>query len=524
MKRCKKNSLFPMVLLSLLLLILIIALASTMFKNLKEKEALTGGAVSTPAEGGNVTYANASKSDDSGFWQGYFGEITVDASASTPSSTARKGNVTELNLVLPCLGNEIYASTQNEISFGNMGAGTKEAVDTFLNLSSSHLESGSKAFTTTRDFVVSSTLITAIPTTFMKVSGSSDSPFALAVLNQSNILVFLSNVSLDTNGFDGNTQDYQMMVPVNQSELTYYFFSDCEAAAPVPAPGGGGVSAPSITAQTYSISQEQLSIGVIKELKQKDRIEFTLLETKHVLVMNTVSETQIVVTVSSEPQQKIIFLEEEAVFDLGEHDLLVRYLSYDENTKKAKIIIKEIKPISKPISVPIEEAPAVIEIIEKEGKLITTGYPIAITVLKGQKKTTTIEVSNIGEGKVTNVYLFITGLPLDVFTIDPGKYDLLSPGEKKAFLVEFQGDLEAGTYDIQAVIVSDQGSSFIEGVLIVKELPPEPKLPLAGAAAGLVSQYGKTLLFFILLLILLLAGVALWHLILKTKPRKKKRT
>ena len=519
MKHYKKKNSLSIIVSLIFFLILIIASASIIFKNLKEKEALTGGVVSTPAEGGNVTYANASKVDDSGFWQGYFGEITVDASASTPSAVAKGGNVTERNLVLPCLGNEIYASTQNEISFGNMKAGTKEAVDTFLNLSSSHLESGSKVFTTARDFLVSLTSITNVPTSFMKVSGSSDSPFALAVLNQSNILVFLSNVSLDTVGFDGNTQDYQIMIPVNQSELTYYFFSDCEAAVPIPAaaPSGvGGGGAPSITAQTYNISQEQLSIGAIKELKQKDKIEFTLLETKHVLEMNTVSKTQIVVTVSSEAQQKIIFLEGEAVFDLGEHDLLVRYLSYDESTKKAKIMIKEI--------VPFEEAPAVIEIIEKEGKLIATGYPIAITVLKGQKKTTTIEVSNIGEGEVTNVYLFITGLPLDAFTITPEKYNLLSPSEKQAFLIEFQGNLEAGTYDIQAVIVSDQGSSFIEGVLMVKELPPEPKLPLAGAATGLVSQYGKMLLFFMLLLILLLVAVALWHLLLKTKTRKKRRT
>ncbi len=429
MKQSKNTSSFYPALTLIIFFILIIA--SLIFNTLISKEdILTGGAVSTPAEEGNVAYANASKSDDSGFWQGYFGEITVDASASTPSSTARRGNVTERNLVLPCLGNEIYASAQNEISFENIGAGTKEAVDTFLNLNSSHLESGSKVFTTTRDFVVSSSSITNIPATFMKVSGSSDSPFAVGVLNQSNILVFLSNVSLDTVGFDSNTHDYQMMVPVNQSELTYYFFSDCEAAAPAPTPA---------------------------------------------------------LTIPSGPSKagKIIFPPEE------------------------------------------EEKVIAIEIIGKEGKLIAPGYPIAVTVLKGQKKTTTIEVSNIGEGEVTNVYLFITGLPLDVFTITPEKYDLLSPNEKQAFLIEFQGNLEAGTYDIQAVIVSDQGSSFIEGVLIVKELPPEPKLPLAGAATGLVSQYGKMLLLFMLLLISLLVGAALWHLLakrlLKTKIRKKRR-
>lgn len=120
--------------------------------------------------------------------------------------------------------------------------------------------------------------------------------------------------------------------------------------------GGGGSSTTKTTAQTYTASQEQISIGVIKELKQKDKIEFILLETKHLLEVNTISKTQIVITVSSEPQQKRIFLGGEALFDLGEHDLLVRYLSYDESTKKAKIIMKEIKPLAKPVSTPIEEA------------------------------------------------------------------------------------------------------------------------------------------------------------------------
>ncbi|MDP3698491.1 MAG: hypothetical protein Q8R47_02795 [Nanoarchaeota archaeon] len=232
-----KNSLLQVIALSLFLILILVSTA-LLFKNLKSRENDLTGAVS--AEGGNVTYINASKVDNSGFWQGYFGEITVDASASTPSATAKGGNVTELNLVLPCLGDEIYASPQNEIDFEDIAAGTEEAVDTFLNVSSSHLESGSSVFTTTRDFTISSTLITAVPTTFMKVSGSSDSPFALGVLNQSNVLVFVSNVSLNTIGFDGDTHDYQMMVPVNQSELTYYFFSDCKVVPPTPAPAAGG--------------------------------------------------------------------------------------------------------------------------------------------------------------------------------------------------------------------------------------------------------------------------------------------
>ncbi len=119
--------------------------------------------------------------------------------------------------------------------------------------------------------------------------------------------------------------------------------------------GGGGGSTSKTTTQTYTVSQEQLSIGSIKELKQNDKIEFDLLEKKHLLKLDKVTGSEITITVSSEPQQKTIVLGTETVFDLGEHDLLVRYLAHDAATKKAKIIIKELKPLSKPVSVPTEE-------------------------------------------------------------------------------------------------------------------------------------------------------------------------
>ena len=246
----KSTKLILTVVVSILFLTIFFLTGKNLIKNFQyPSESITGGAVSTGAQGGNVTYANTTKINQSGHWQGYFGEITVDASAPTPSAVAKGGNVTERNLILPCLGDEIYASTQNNLIFEGISAGTKESVDAFLGLSSNHLESGSKTVTTTRNFLVSSTLISIVATIFMKVSGSSDSPFALGVLNQSNVLIFVSNISLNTQGFDEDTHDYQMMVPVNQSELTYYFFSDCEVAVPVPAPapvpsggGGGGVA------------------------------------------------------------------------------------------------------------------------------------------------------------------------------------------------------------------------------------------------------------------------------------------
>lgn len=210
---------------------------------------------SAPAQAGNVTYLDLTKK--SAFWQACFGEITVDTSVTTrPSTVAIGGNVCELNLTLPCIGDEIYASISSDVSLIDVLEGKKEAVDKFLGLDSTHPESGSQVFTNITSFTVNSSLISDVPTTYTKVADSpGNTTFDLGVLNKSDTLIFVSHVAFDTKGFDGKTHDYQIIVPVNQSQDTYYFFSDCEVSAPptptpTPTPipsgdgGGGGGGAP----------------------------------------------------------------------------------------------------------------------------------------------------------------------------------------------------------------------------------------------------------------------------------------
>ncbi len=412
----KATKLILTIVVSVLLFSFFIIVGQNLIKNFQYSDIITGGAVSTAGQGGNVTYVNASKINTSGHWQGYFGEITVDPSSQVlPSATAQGGNVSEVNLVLPCIGDEIYVSTRNNIILESVINGTKEAIDTFLNLSSSHLESGTKVFVSTSNFTVNSVEVTNVPTTFTLVSSSSSTTFDLGALNESNTLVFVSRISPDTIGFNGQSVDYQVMVPVNQSFLTYYFFSDC-VAAPVVVPVTP--SAPSAKAgKSLSPSKE--------------------------------------------------------------------------------IIVK-----------------LVIDVKEGEGKLLVTGYPIAITVIKGEKSQQQLQIRNTGDGDLTNIYVVVSGLPLDIFSISPGKYGLLQSGEKRDFVLEFLGNLETGTYDIQMAIISDQGSSIIDGVLIVKG-STEKKLPLVGAATGSFGNYEMFLFYLLLLLLLFLLAFALWHFLAK---------
>lgn len=188
--------------------------------------------------GGDVTETNISVTENASYWQAFYGELFEDSqTGQRPSSMAQGGDVTELNLTLPCIGEEIYASINESAVLQNAVEGDVQAVDSYLQLIPTHLESGSSVFITTSDFLVESSNVTNVPTTYTKVFNSpGDTTFSLGLLNESNNLIFIGSISYDTVGFDNKRHDYQMMMPVNQSGATYYFFSDCEAAVPVPIP------------------------------------------------------------------------------------------------------------------------------------------------------------------------------------------------------------------------------------------------------------------------------------------------
>ncbi len=243
---------------------------------------ITGGATSTVSNSGEVEEVNLSVTDESSYWQAFYGEIFEDSSFSqTPSSIAQKGGITELNVTFPCVGEEIYASTVNSALLEDISAGNKETLDNYLQLNASHLESGTRVFANAKTFTVGSSALADVPTTYTKVLNSlGNTTFDLGLLNGSNSLVFVNHISLDTNGFDGKTHDYQMMVPVNGSPVTYYFFSDCEAAAPIPTPvsipvgGAGGIEKEVLPEMSFELSEELIKIALTEgdSLEKKIRV------------------------------------------------------------------------------------------------------------------------------------------------------------------------------------------------------------------------------------------------------------
>jgi len=165
------------------------------------------------------------------YWGGIYGEIIVNTSSTTKTNiTFSGGTVTNLNVTLPCESGEVYASTVSNISLVNIKAGNKTDIDNYLSVNSTHRESGSLTFTNSSRYIVNGTSINNVPTTYTNVNNEDSTNFDEGLLNQSGTLVFLSNILTDQIGFDGIAHDYQMILPINATEITYYFFTDCETS------------------------------------------------------------------------------------------------------------------------------------------------------------------------------------------------------------------------------------------------------------------------------------------------------
>lgn len=276
-KKALKNLNYILLIILLFLLIFVIVFF------IKPINSITGGAASAVSTTGNVEEINVSLTKSSGYWQAFYGEISEDSSVDqTPSAVAQGGSATEFNAAFSCIGEEIYASVRNILDFEDVSAGARGALDHYLQLNSSHLESGSRVFANTKTFTVGSSAIADVPATYTKVPGSpGNTTFDLGLLNFSNSLILVSHISLDTKGFDNKTHDYQMMVPVNGSPVIYYFFSDCEVTVPTSLPvsvssGGGGapVEKKALPEISLKLSEEFVKAAVYEgeSLEKKIRV------------------------------------------------------------------------------------------------------------------------------------------------------------------------------------------------------------------------------------------------------------
>lgn len=101
--------------------------------------------------------------------------------------------------------------------------------------------------------------------------------------------------------------------------------------------GGGGTT-------TYYPTKEQLAEGYTLTISEDTKIKFYIEEKSHELIINSIDNTSIIITVNSEPQRKTLNINDEAKFELTDDN------TYDFSVKLQSITNSTVKILMKTIS------------------------------------------------------------------------------------------------------------------------------------------------------------------------------
>ncbi len=208
------------------------------------------GSATDVAVGGNVTQLDLTMTVVTNNWAGYYGDLTVSGlSIGTNSATLYQwpspaslkgygiGATTQAamsftGIVACCTGTNLSLIDSAE-TFGNTNE-NDTLVQTFGAVNSSGTFTGTTGATTSESNISANTSyafgVSGVNLTFLN-SGESNEVFPVGVMHDGggatiNDLLFVTAVNLSTTtGFDSTAGiEYSLIVPVNGSSETYYFF------------------------------------------------------------------------------------------------------------------------------------------------------------------------------------------------------------------------------------------------------------------------------------------------------------
>jgi hypothetical protein len=201
----------------------------------------TQGAKQVNAQAGNVTQLTINTTVVTKRWQGYFGnitgEITLDDANGNTMYNWAQGDISAVG--------EIYAANDSIgdwsdvicLNFSSIGDGTDGGsllnltkLETVYNMDENDKDGINETFYSTEDVIVGLKSLLGCPATYLyqnnaQVEGTWNE--TLLTENQTTTIIYASEVSPDTIGFDGNIYDFQMIVGENGDDPTstaYYFY------------------------------------------------------------------------------------------------------------------------------------------------------------------------------------------------------------------------------------------------------------------------------------------------------------
>jgi len=187
------------------------------------KQTNTPGNVT--AQGGNITQVNLSAEVTTLSWQGFYGQVAGNITLEDNS-----GDVL-YSWAVSNVSGEVLASRNSTIDFTTVAGIETCTVDE--SLTGTGTDRTNNTFTNgTVSFEIAGVSITAACNTFTFINNATQTlRYQEIILNATGVTsIYVTKVNESTTSFDGTLQDYQMIVPDNQTTATttYFFFVEID--------------------------------------------------------------------------------------------------------------------------------------------------------------------------------------------------------------------------------------------------------------------------------------------------------
>ncbi|KYK27349.1 hypothetical protein AYK26_03765 [Euryarchaeota archaeon SM23-78] len=220
--------------------VLILILLFLAIKGLIVVGQFLGYAAYHAAEAGAITEIDLEIHFDVGHWSALYGTAwgvgwTQEWHFNLTGNATLTEDDNEQHLLFDCfepgIEHELYASMvpESDIDFSSLQAATAAEVDAYMNISATSFYSATNTFTTTATFEVGGVQITTPATYTLVWNGTNITTFVTGILKDSDDdLVFVTKIPLTpVNGFSGERFNYQLLLPIQNSEWQdYYVWSD----------------------------------------------------------------------------------------------------------------------------------------------------------------------------------------------------------------------------------------------------------------------------------------------------------
>ncbi len=180
------------------------------------------------AQAGNVTGINFNQTRPTDIWQGYYGNITGIITLDDASNrTMYDWNIAKVT-------GEVYATRTIVPDWEDPGCASQDFIDaeeTSLGISPLWTDSINNTFTSTshEPFILGIDVISGCRS-MQAYNSTGEGSFWNALLNVSDIMVYVSIINNDVNSFDNSTTDFEMLVPTDHATqmATYYFYAELD--------------------------------------------------------------------------------------------------------------------------------------------------------------------------------------------------------------------------------------------------------------------------------------------------------